>query len=1005
MKKRTRKLILTRNALANNRDKTAVSVLRADPTRTSMARGQFCRMLERQFDKLKAEVIKAIGTEDWLGVGIVENSNNLCPRCGKASKDGLWQCDCWDNKTVHNLYQPFVCNGQLGWFPFNAEQGLIEVPDVRQPDHYSCGAAASMSVGKWFGVGPDTVQQWKVKLWTDVEESTHPKSIVECLRGLGLQVEAFQHGNLQTLQDYLEEGRPVIVCVQDYGPAVPGRARFAYGHYLVVIGRDMGYVFCQDPSEDNVIAGGDAKSLDRIGSVQKPGRIMIAEEDFLSIWHDKDAEGNPFVRFGIAVGPRVVANCQQDQMRGADGRCGPGIGLSIERKDMPQIRKDDMPELFKFCEANTVDVFRDTAAASELKPTQGEFRQERVDALPDKSLKYTVLVSKDNYILDGTHRWIKHWQKDRQSQVPLLRLMLPVHEAIDLMRKFPKAQFVENSEDEARDEHGRWTKTSVQDYSGIKDTFKKIVSELPGRNFVRDTPKGDLTASINLSGKRNIELYLEKDSYVGYPVVHIDFEIEGEEVSSVKKGGVKEESLGMIRTLVRIVSKLHEAKIPVSATGADDRRKEFYAHLLEKLGMKHKEKAVWNTLWSFHTSSQKLSAFSRWIKRKVADLITGRTMREAWTKYVEYGWRRGAARAFEDVNQRKKWEVHPDTIGDLYTGGREQFLQSSFNHPESVEKVKLLASRTFTDLEGVTQVMSTHMGRVLTDGLTMGQHPRVIATHLARVVDRIGKHRALTVARTELIRAHAEGQLDNMERLGVQDVGVVVEWLTTGDSKVCPLCEPMQGIVLSTKRARGLIPHHPNCRCAWAPSFEPRSSPEEVETAMKEAELEPKVKSVFNTEDQPRDTLGRFAHVGAFKNFSEADSKRQSRVVMYLLDHGEGMKDVHHDIINLRYGKDYLKDKSKHDVVVLHSLYQEKMHGATPTIEDLLKSGKAPAATSDEHSPEAWGVRLTRSGARHIFVFSDQSHSLSGKHMGEVPGYAKKMVSWDMTVYSKKPKE
>ena len=38
-------------------------------------------------------------------------------------------------------------------------------PDVRQHDHYSCGAAASMAVGKYFGVGPKTLEAWKRASW------------------------------------------------------------------------------------------------------------------------------------------------------------------------------------------------------------------------------------------------------------------------------------------------------------------------------------------------------------------------------------------------------------------------------------------------------------------------------------------------------------------------------------------------------------------------------------------------------------------------------------------------------------------------------------------------------------------------------------------------------------------------------------------------------------------------------------------------------------------------
>jgi SPP1 gp7 family putative phage head morphogenesis protein len=76
----------------------------------------------------------------------------------------------------------------------------------------------------------------------------------------------------------------------------------------------------------------------------------------------------------------------------------------------------------------------------------------------------------------------------------------------------------------------------------------------------------------------------------------------------------------------------------------------------------------------------------------------------------------------------------------------------------------------------------------------------------------------MLVARTEIVRAHAEGQLTAMEDMGVTDLGVAVEWDTAHDDRVCPKCADLQGIVVKTSEAHGLIPRHPNCRCSWIPA-------------------------------------------------------------------------------------------------------------------------------------------------------------------------------------------
>jgi SPP1 gp7 family putative phage head morphogenesis protein len=104
----------------------------------------------------------------------------------------------------------------------------------------------------------------------------------------------------------------------------------------------------------------------------------------------------------------------------------------------------------------------------------------------------------------------------------------------------------------------------------------------------------------------------------------------------------------------------------------------------------------------------------------------------------------------------------------------------------------------------------------LTDGLVQGKGPREIARDLNAQTD-MGQERALTIARTEIIRAHAEGQLTALEDLGVEEVGVTVEWMITDDEALCPKCAAMQGVILKLSEAHGLIPAHPNCRCAFAP--------------------------------------------------------------------------------------------------------------------------------------------------------------------------------------------
>lgn len=139
-----------------------------------------------------------------------------------------------------------------------------------------------------------------------------------------------------------------------------------------------------------------------------------------------------------------VTNCQPGQMRGADGKCGPGIGVSIPRDQMPQILKEDTEDFLAYARRLGIGHTKERVDPDTLGPTQAEFRQERVDALPDAALEQPLLVSEDDYVLDGTHRWVRAWQQDHDT-VPIIRLHANLGDALHAMRFFPKAKYVANT--------------------------------------------------------------------------------------------------------------------------------------------------------------------------------------------------------------------------------------------------------------------------------------------------------------------------------------------------------------------------------------------------------------------------------------------------------------------------------------------------------------------------------------------------------------------------------
>lgn len=213
--------------------------------------------------------------------------------------------------------------------------------------------------------------------------------------------------------------------------------------------------------------------------------------------------------------------------------------------------------------------------------------------------------------------------------------------------------------------------------------------------------------------------------------------------------------------------------------------------------------------WSFMNDSRKVEEFEAWLQEESG--LTIRPEGDVWKEYIEEGYRKGAGRAFDQYNKTAAAEGN-DAIAAR--GARLQAM--GLNAPETKEKLQLLAQRTFTDLKGVTEFMATQIRKELLDGLVQGDNPKVIARRIATQTGK-SSYAARRIARTEIIRAHAEGQLDALERLGVTEVGVQVEWQTAGDKRVCKLCAGMEGKIFKIKEAHGMIPKHPNCRCAFVP--------------------------------------------------------------------------------------------------------------------------------------------------------------------------------------------
>ena len=226
-------------------------------------------------------------------------------------------------------------------------------------------------------------------------------------------------------------------------------------------------------------------------------------------------------------------------------------------------------------------------------------------------------------------------------------------------------------------------------------------------------------------------------------------------------------------------------------------------------------------VWRFRTDAQKVKAYRTWLQQQVdAGILTpvGGISGKPWTApYIESAYKKGGLRAYTDL-RAEELANYPS----LFKGGQAEFIRTAFGQPEVLHKIELLYERAFDELKGVTAVMGQQMSRTLSEGLAQGYGAKKIARNLRKNVTAITRTRANVIARTEIVRAHAEGQLDAFERLGVEELQLMAEWSTAGDERVCAECGELEGVVMTVKEARGLLPRHPNCRCAWIPATKRR---------------------------------------------------------------------------------------------------------------------------------------------------------------------------------------
>lgn len=213
--------------------------------------------------------------------------------------------------------------------------------------------------------------------------------------------------------------------------------------------------------------------------------------------------------------------------------------------------------------------------------------------------------------------------------------------------------------------------------------------------------------------------------------------------------------------------------------------------------------------FKFSTSQDKVSQFMKWLKeQEKKGLIqtttintSGTPIDKAWTdQYIADSYKRGVTRARYEMGT-----AGMGTPGIEETGG----ISASMSTPFHMDRVGMLYARTFEDLKGITAAMDANISRILSQGMVDGDGPRSLA---GKIVDATGvsRNRAMTLARTEIIRAHHSAMVQEYKNWAVEGVVVKAEWVDAGFN-VCPKCAENNGKIFDLNEIEGMIPAHPNC--------------------------------------------------------------------------------------------------------------------------------------------------------------------------------------------------
>lgn len=124
-------------------------------------------------------------------------------------------------------------------------------------------------------------------------------------------------------------------------------------------------------------------------------------------------------------------------------------GLRMPRMNLPQIKSTDVQEFCDWLESKGVECLKSSMEVGELTPVQKEINIEKIESMKSKHVSgeidlssgKPVMVSGDEHLVDGHHRWYALKELDETNMIDVIIIDAPILELISLMKEYPKTSY------------------------------------------------------------------------------------------------------------------------------------------------------------------------------------------------------------------------------------------------------------------------------------------------------------------------------------------------------------------------------------------------------------------------------------------------------------------------------------------------------------------------------------------------------------------------------------